>query len=388
MINHIPLGDICEIIMGQAPPSSSYNTSGVGTPMIAGASDLGSIYPEASKYTTSPKKWCMSGDIIMCIRATIGDLNWSDGEYCLGRGVAGLRPDPSRLDSRYLWHWVMSQRDYLNRLGTGSTFLQIRRPDITSLSVPLPPLEEQRRIATVLDKADALRRKRQESLALMDEFLRSVFLEMFGDPVANPMGWDTLPLADLAPQGMRNGLSPSKGGTFEYPVLTLSAITSGRFDVGHRKLALFGREPSDNHWIDENDFLVCRGNGNRELVGMGVFPSELPGPTLFPDTVIGVAIDRGRLLREFLEFEWAQTGVRRQIEAGARTTSGIFKVNQTVLSDVMIRVPPMPVQQEFLAIVDKIRNTRSLAEIGVTLPLFESLVQRAFRGELTGDSSC
>lgn len=184
-----PLRDVCHISMGQAPDGSSYNEIGEGFPLIAGAGDFGALSPKPKKFTREPSKVSEVDDIILCIRATIGDLNWSDKAYCLGRGVAGLRPRADKLDRHYLWHWLASQKDFLFRQGTGSTFKQISRSTIDDLSIPLPPLSEQKRIAAILDKVDSIRRKRQEAVRLVDELTSSAFLEMFGDPATNSKGW-------------------------------------------------------------------------------------------------------------------------------------------------------------------------------------------------------
>ncbi len=87
----VNLSDACAISMGQAPKGTSYNTDGRGYPLIAGAGDFGEETPTPGKYTDAPTKISRPGDVVLCIRATIGDRNWSDKEYCLGRGVAGLR---------------------------------------------------------------------------------------------------------------------------------------------------------------------------------------------------------------------------------------------------------------------------------------------------------
>lgn len=102
----VKLDDVCQIIMGQAPEGDSYNELGNGLQLIAGAGDFGEMTPLPKKFTTSPSKISDIGDLILCIRATIGDVNWSDKKYCLGRGVAGLRPKPTKLDKNYLWHFI------------------------------------------------------------------------------------------------------------------------------------------------------------------------------------------------------------------------------------------------------------------------------------------
>ncbi|MCA3296585.1 MAG: restriction endonuclease subunit S [Roseomonas sp.] len=193
--------------MGQAPVGSSYNHDGEGYPLLAGAGDFGVDSPIATKYTTQPTKISQPGDVLLCIRATVGDLNWSDKAYCLGRGVAGLRPRNGKLDRRYLWRCMEHVRPELEKLGRGSTFLQVSRRDIAELAIPLPSdLREQRRIAAILDKADAIRRKREQALTLADEFLRSVFLEMFGEPNTNGTGLRKVPLGDIIKVSSGNGL--------------------------------------------------------------------------------------------------------------------------------------------------------------------------------------
>src|SRR5262249_42126954 len=106
---------------------------------------------------------------------------------------------------------------------------------IADFDIPLPPLPQQRRLAAILDKAEAIRRKREECIRLTEELLRSTFLDMFGDPESNPKGWRRVPFPALLKSGMRNGISPSSGGTVSGKVLVLSAITGAAFDAAQVK---------------------------------------------------------------------------------------------------------------------------------------------------------
>nr|WP_284143895.1 restriction endonuclease subunit S [Pseudomonas aeruginosa] len=194
----VKLADVCNVTMGQAPEGASYNEVGEGVPLLAGAGDFGEITPAPKKFTTEASKLSQSGDLILCIRATIGGLNWSDRAYCLGRGVAGLRVIKDKLDASYLWNFICTHKHELASKGTGSTFKQVNRTHIAEWEIPLPPLPEQKRIAAILDKADAIRRKRQQAIQIADDFLRAVFLDMFGDPVINPKGWNIRPIKEMA----------------------------------------------------------------------------------------------------------------------------------------------------------------------------------------------
>jgi type I restriction enzyme S subunit len=182
------LDTVCDLTMGQAPEGESYNSEGVGLPLIAGAGDFGAVHPDAKKFTTSPGKVCRTGDIVLGIRATIGEKVVADREYCLGRGVAGLRTKPG-LETRYLWHWLTHVSPTLVSKARGATFKQVNRDDIGGLAINLPSLPEQQRIADILDRAETLRAKRRAALAQLDILTQAIFLEMFGDPATNPRDW-------------------------------------------------------------------------------------------------------------------------------------------------------------------------------------------------------
>lgn len=179
---------------------------------------------------------------------------------------------------------------------------------------------------------------------------------------------------------MRNGVSPStSGGHFE-KVLTLSAITQGKFDDKAWKEGFFTDCPSTEKRITEDDFYICRGNGNKSLVGMGVYALENRPDLVFPDTVIAAHIDTERMVLPYLWIMWQQPEVRKQLESGARTTNGTYKINQKVISEIKIICPPINEQEVFADFVkqankSKVKVQKALDE---TQKLFDSLMQQYF----------
>lgn len=292
-----------------------------------------------------------------------------------------IRPAPS-LNSRFFYHLSQTSdfQEALRRSANKSSQAGVYLGRLKEIEFLFPTLDEQRRIAAILDKAAAIRRKRQESLRLTDEFLRSVFLEMFGDPVTNPKKWREICFGHLAGDTFRSGLSPSHRGR----VLTLSSITSGQFTSRHTKAALFDRSPSSSQLLSRKTFLVCRGNGNRTLVGVGVFPNCDSEDVCFPDTMIGVNPNRELVTQAYLEHIWRSSSVRRQLESMARTTNGTYKINQGSLEKVTFPLPPLPEQERLALISDQTRSLRDRSLIQLTKidMLFSSLQQRAFGGEL------
>ena len=147
------------------------------------------------------------GSVLLTSRAPIGNVAIAGRDMCTNQGFKSLVPSDC-IDSTYLYYCMLMHSPKLEALGNGATFKEVSKKIVEEFEIPLPPLAEQKRIASILDKADAIRRKRQQAIELADEFLRAVFLDMFGDPVMNPKGWELKPLKDIAK--VTTGNTPSR----------------------------------------------------------------------------------------------------------------------------------------------------------------------------------
>jgi len=252
------------------------------------------------------------------------------------------------------------------------------------LRIPLPSLDEQKRISAVLNQADALRVQRRESLKILDELEYSIFLGIFGSPDANPNGYSAVSLSQLLTEKLHNGISPSKDGGIVHKVLTLSAITSNTFLPGKWKDGTFREDPPVKKIVTSDLFMICRGNGNMQLVGRGVFPTCDMLDTVYPDTILAAPVKQELVLPEYLTHFWALPVVRRQIERMARTTNGTYKVNQKTMGAVEILLPPLEAQRQFQEIAQSILTERYslMSHLKELDALFASMQARAFRGEL------
>lgn len=223
------LEDICSINMGQSPKSSSYNENGEGMPFFQGNADFGELHPKVRIWCNAPTKIAECGDILISVRAPIGALNIADKRCCIGRGLAALTVNETLCSPKYLWYGLECKVDELNSKGTGSTFKAINKKTLAETEIPLPPLEEQRRIAALLNKVSDLIAKRRAQLDKLDLLVKARFVEMFGDPDDNPMNWK---VSDLG-----NHLEIVGGYAFKsegfvdsgIPVLRIGNINSGRF---------------------------------------------------------------------------------------------------------------------------------------------------------------
>ena len=157
----LELADLTEIIAGQSPPSDSYNKQGIGLPFFQGKTDFGILNPTVKSWCSKPIKIAEPNDILISVRAPVGPTNLNNVKSCIGRGLAAIRCKKN-IDKNYLLHYLRSIEKKLADNATGSTFSAITIKDLKIVKVPLPPLKEQKRIATLLDTADALRQKDKE----------------------------------------------------------------------------------------------------------------------------------------------------------------------------------------------------------------------------------
>ena len=145
--------EISYIIMGQSPDSSSYNEEGNGVPFFQGKTEFGSINPVVRKWCTSPTKIAKPLDILISVRAPVGDVNINNIEACIGRGLGAIR-QTNRSNYKYIYYVIQMFSNELRKSSQGSTFEAINSSDLKGLKLPTPELEEQQKIATILSEVD------------------------------------------------------------------------------------------------------------------------------------------------------------------------------------------------------------------------------------------
>lgn len=175
----VRLDELCIINMGQSPDSSTYNEDGNGLPFFQGNADFGATYPVVRMWCSEPTKRAQIDDILISVRAPIGALNIANCECCIGRGLAALTVNKNSCIQKYLWYALSNKVEELNSKGTGSTFKAINKKILAETEIPLPSLDEQRKIAAVLDKVSDLIAKRRQQLDKLDELIKARFVEMF-----------------------------------------------------------------------------------------------------------------------------------------------------------------------------------------------------------------
>ena len=295
-----------------------------------------------------------AGDVVMCMSSgsasVVGKSAQLNTEWVgsFGAFCAAVRTEPLRADPGFIAH-VLATPAFRAFAGAalGNNIKNLNKSALEGYRIPLPPLDEQRRIVGLLDRAAEIRRRADAARVKARAIIPALFLDTFGDPATNPKGWPVVTLGDLDGMELRNGISPSKAGKVSGNVLTLSAITRGQFDPTARKDAMFAGPLAAEQTVSKSLFLICRGNGNRALVGQGAFPlMDMPG-VAFPDTMIALRLPEHEVAPPYLAAVWSSEHVRAQIDAAAKTTNGTFKISQSGILRFSFPLPPRPLQISF-----------------------------------------
>lgn len=368
--------------------------------------DIGSVDRESKKIVgasriptaeapSRARQLLREGDVIVstvrpnlnAVALVTSDLDGSIGST----GFTVLRPNPQRLDSRYLYFWLTSQGfvDDMVKKATGASYPAVSDRIVLDSFMPVPRLSEQRRIAAILDKADAIRRKRKEAIALTEELLRATFLEMFGDPVTNPKGWRIEAIEELCARDASlvdgpfgSSLKPDQYVSEGVKVVRNWNIYDGRFEDSQFKFVTLAKfQEIRRSEVVEGDVLIT----TKGTVGDVCVAPNLGGPAVLSasGTVRLRLPPDGSYLPEFVVAQMTSPSYKRYLhtfEAGSAqqylNLSGIRKMR-------LIR-PPHEKQLEFMRFIMRQRALHSNATSATEKinDLFNSLIEQAFEGRL------
>ncbi|NCQ71155.1 MAG: restriction endonuclease subunit S [Microcystis aeruginosa L111-01] len=392
----IPLGDCCQIISGSTPKRNKPEYWGGDIPWVT-PKDLSKLRTPVledapEKITEAGYKSCSTtllpqGSILFSSRAPIGYVAIAGRPMCTNQGFKSLVPN-EYVHSPYLY-WCMRQyASDIEALGSGTTFKEVSKGIVERFKIPLPPLEEQRRIAAILDKADGVRRKRKEAIRLTEELLKSTFLEMFGDPVTNPKGWRKISLGELLAEPLQNGAYFPKERYVEAPdgveMVHMSDAFYNFVERGNLKRVQVTSEEFEKYKLIPNDVLIARRSLNYEGSAKPCLISETAQPLIFESSLIRVRLN-AEVIDSFFFFSYMLEPRARSAYVFPNVTkSTISGINQAGLKRISVLAPPMSIQKKYRDIYETILGTQSNYQKDYENidNLFNSLLQRAFRGEL------
>ena len=245
---------------------------------------------------------------------------------------------------------------------------------LTDAEIPLPPLEQQKRIAAILDKADAIRRKRQQAIKLADDFLRATFLDMFGDPVTNPKGWKFSAFEDIAQfkQGMQVAVEEQRTEEFENSSRFLRIINYTQNSSDYRYIT---KQPI-SRYVNKDDIIMVRYGATAGYIGRG-----LEG--VLANNMFTIKPDDKLMLKSFLYYLLKLPEIYN-LMVGERKAAAMPAINFSSIGKIKIYIPNLKRQQDFVDYLTLFENIQQkmIAFHNRSESNFKSLTQRAFRGEL------
>lgn len=368
----VALGEICEFKYGKSLPAS---TRLGGDYQVFGSNGV------VGNHSTSHTQ---GETIVVGRKGSFGKVHFSN-EPCWPIDTTYFI-DSSSCDHDLKWLHYMLPLLGLTELNRSAAIPGLNREDAYRKRMPLPPIEEQRRIAAVLDQVESLRSLCDRSEQLLRDLERSTFSARFGDVSSSTE--NAVPLLEVI-TNISSGTSlncearPRNGVANEPGILKLSAVTAGTFRADENKAYTGGSLSADDE-VHSGDLLMCRKN-TKELVGTTALV-ESPPPNLFlPDLIYRIDYDTTRVTGEFLNGAFRTGGVRRDLEAAASGSSAsMANISRARLLRIKVSVPPLEDQAEYASRLRYLkaqekRLARQLIEIE---SLTKSLQSRAFRGEL------
>ncbi|MBD3886254.1 restriction endonuclease subunit S [Phormidium tenue FACHB-886] len=396
--NIIRLDNLAEIVSGVTKGRKLEGRSTICVPYLrvanvqAGHLDLKEIkeievsVDEVEKFRLKP------GDVVMTEGGDRDKLGrgavWQgEVDLCLHQNhIFRVRPKIDILDPYYLEAYLGSPeaQTYFLRCAKQTTGIaSINMTQLRAFPVLLPPIAEQRRIAAILDRADAVRRKRQEAIALTEELLRSAFLEMFGDPVTNPKGWKVVLMKDVVSQTQYGTAEKANSERIGIPVLRMNNITyTGEINLDDIKWCSIASEDKEKFTVQRSDLLFNRTN-SPELVGKtAVWRSD--EEYAYAGYLVRVRFKKGQALSEYVSAYLNSSYGKKYLFERAKPSNNMSNFSASEFLKIPLPLPPFDLQQRFVLLADSARLSMNRLE-GIVKDadnLFNSLLQRAFRGEL------
>ena len=299
-----------------------------------------------------------------------------------------VRPNLDLLDGRYLHHYLRQPLIRIDgeRRMTGSAG-QRRVPEsyLAQLKIPLPPLDEQQRIAALLDQADKLTSKRRQAVPLLDDLARATFLDMFGDPLINPQNWPISTIGQLLSVKPCYGtmIPPSKQEK-NWLCLRVANIQDWNLTLQDTKFVDLGHSDIERHSVVDGDMILARAIATEEHLGKAVIVYPGTERWAFDSHIMRLRFDQNKVVPEFVREAFRTPGGRKLFLSATRRSAVQYNINTKEISGLHIPLPPMSLQNQYLEQVRRINELRKISNSGLARldEFFSSLQVKAFHREL------
>lgn len=389
----VQLNEVCIFLNGGTPSKSIERYFTGETPWITGADLTGPIAKTARSFITeeaiaaSATNRVPAGTVLLVTRTSVGKVAIAGMDLCFSQDITALIPAPQKLDAGYLVHFLRTKEEHFSRFARGATIKGITRQVVADLVVPIPPLEEQRRIAAILDQAETLRTQRRAALALQGSLTQSLFLDMFG--AGDSHEWPIASIGEIVDEengAIRTGPFGSQLLHSEFvdegvAVLGIDNAVNNEFRWGERRYITHTKyEELKRYTVRPGDVLITiMGTCGR----CAVVPEDIP-LAINTKHLCCISVDRRQIVPDYLHAYFLRHPTARKYLEQTAKGAIMSGLNMGIIKAMPIPLPPLPLQQTFatrIAAIEALKTThrRALAALDA---LFASLQQRAFAGQL------
>ena len=369
----VALAEVCTIVGGGTPRRShaAYFDGVIPWATPTDVTALDSLFIERTKESItevalreSSARLVPVGTVLMTSRATIGYTAIASQPMATNQGFANLICS-ELVEPEYLAFWLRNQRERLIQLADGTTFRELPKSTLKQVRIPLPPLDEQRRVVGILNRAAKIERLRARAQERLREFFPALFVKMFGDPVENPMGWRQKYLGEVC--DVQGGLQVSKKRTvhpLEAPYLRVANVLRDRLVLQEIKRIHLTENELDRVRLQPGDLLIVEGHGNADEIGRVAVWNASIEPCVHQNHLIRARPCPSSILPEFACAYLNSTSGRRHLLLRGKTTSGLNTITTSDVKACAISVPPLDLQRRYTQIVDAARAAATMAEAG------------------------
>lgn len=356
----VPLAEVCTIVGGGTPRRSNaaYYDGTIPWATPTDVTKLNSLFVERTKeaitevgLNESSARLVPAGTVLMTSRATIGYTAIATRPMATNQGFANLICGEHILPE-YLAYWLHDQRKRLIQLAGGTTFKELPKSTLKKVRIPLPSLNEQRRIVGILNRAAKIEQLRKQAQERLREFIPALFVKMFGDPADNHMGWEMRPLGTfciLTQYGTSKKATDQADGL---PVLRMGNVTYiGDLDCTELKWVALSESETEKYLLKKGDILFNRTN-SKELVGKtGIWDGRFDA--VAASYFIRLRVDKTSVCPTFVWAFMNSSSTKKRLFETARGAIGQANINAEEIKSLMLPVPPLDLQRIFSKLAEK-----------------------------------
>ncbi len=386
----VRLGDVCKIVGGTTPSTSNAKfwngdviwLSPVDLPEVG---SISIVNDSLRKITTEAIKSCSleilpTNSIVFSTRASIGKIGIVEQPLCTNQGFTNLIPS-EKIHYKYLAYALKYNINNISRLGNSTTFNEVSRTAFKNFQIPLPPFITQKRIAEILDAADALRRKDQELLKKYDELAQAIFIDMFGDPVKNEKGWEVKKLKDVCNK-ITDGTHFSPPNCKEgVPYITAKHLKKDYIDF-HSNPTYISQKHHEEIFSRctpvNSDVLYIKDGATTGIAAVNEYEFEFS----MLSSLALIKPNKNNLNSYYLASYLNNDIVKQELIRSYMAGAAIKRFTLDKINKFEIVLPPIEMQNSFEQKWKTLRNCVTYVKNSKADNLFQTLIQKAFKGEL------